>query len=67
MSASFLWLDLQTRRRIHQLAHDCYLDQERQFLAEDFINGCVLCKGPSAANCPSAEIKGDSGTEAKLT
>jgi len=38
MSASFLWLDCRRRKRIHQLAHDYYLDQERRFLAEDFIN-----------------------------
>jgi hypothetical protein len=60
-----LWLDLRTRKRIHKLACDYAIDQERRFQEEGFSNGCGLCKNPIASNPTSAETKGDSGIEPK--
>jgi hypothetical protein len=59
-----LWLDLQTRKRIHQLANDHGIDQESQFLVEGFRNDCELCKSPAPT---SIEKKGDRGTDTKRT
>jgi hypothetical protein len=59
-----LWLDLQTRKRIHQLAHDHGIDQESQFLVEGFRNNCELCKSRAPT---STEKKGDRGTDAMRT
>jgi hypothetical protein len=50
-----LWLDLRTRKRIHNLAHDYAIDQESRSQRACFGNGCELCKSfPSPA-----EKKGD--------
>jgi hypothetical protein len=58
-----LWLDLSTRKRIHNLTHDYAIDQESRFQQACFGNGCELCK-----NSPSpAEKKGDSGIKSKQT
>jgi hypothetical protein len=62
-----LWLDLRTRKRIHQLAHDHGIDQESQFQGAGFGNNCELCKNPEASNPGSAETKEDSGTSPKRT
>jgi hypothetical protein len=39
-----LWLDLRTRKRIHNLAHDYAIDQESRSQQACFGNGCELCK-----------------------
>jgi len=57
-----LWLDLRTRTRIHQLAHDHGIDQENQFHTEGFGNNCALCKS-SASNPAAAETKEDIGID----
>jgi hypothetical protein len=57
-----LWLDLRTRKRIHNLAHDYAIDQESRFLEEGFGNGCQLCKN---SNSSAAEAKEDSGIKSK--
>jgi len=62
-----LSLDLRTRKRIHNLAHDCAIDQGDQFQEEDFRSGCELCQNPGGPNPASAEMKGDSGIESKPT
>ena len=59
-----LWLDVRTRKRIHNLAHDHAIDQERRFLEQGFANGCELCKNSTPS---SAEKKGDSGIQSKQT
>ena len=60
MSASFLWLDLQKEEAIDEI-----LREEPPFLIQVVIMSMCSLQGPSAPNCPSAEIKGDSGTEAR--
>jgi hypothetical protein len=60
-----LWLDLRTRKRIHNLAHDYAIDQGDQFQEEDFRSGCELCQNPRGPKPASAEMKGDSGIESK--
>jgi len=60
-----LSLDLRTRKRIHNLAHDYAIDQGDQFQEEDFRSGCELCQNPGGPNPASAEMKGDSGIESK--
>jgi hypothetical protein len=60
-----LWLDLRTRKRIHNLGHDYAIDQESQFQEETFGNGCGLCKNPVGSNPGSIETKGDSAIESK--
>ena len=60
-----LWLDLRTRKRIHNLAHDYAIDQGDQFQVEDFRSGCELCQNAGGPNPTSAEKKGDSGIESK--
>jgi len=60
-----LWLDLRTRKRIHNLAHDYAIDQGDQFQEEDFHSGCELCQNAGGPNPTSAEKKGDSGIESK--
>jgi hypothetical protein len=60
-----LWLDLRTRKRIHDLAHDCMIDRESQFQEEAFGNGCGLCMKPADSNPGSIETKADSGIESK--
>ena len=57
-----LWLDVRTRKRIHNLAHDHAIDQERRFLEQGFANGCELCKNSKPA---PAEKKGDSEAKSK--
>jgi len=42
-----LWLDLRTRKRIHNLAHSYAIDQESQFQEDAFGNECGLCKNPA--------------------
>jgi hypothetical protein len=59
-----LWLDLRTRKRIHNLAHDYAIDQESQFQEETFGNGCGLCRNPGS-NPSSIETKGDSRIASK--
>jgi hypothetical protein len=39
-----LWLDLRTRKRIHNLAHDYAIAQGGQFHEDGFGEGCDLCK-----------------------
>ena len=58
-----LWLDLRTRKRIHNLAHDYAIGQESRFLEKRFGNGCELCTN---SNPNPAETKGDRGIESKL-
>ena len=53
-----LWLDKGTRTRIHNLAHAYAIDQENQFQAEGFGDGCELCKKSTASNPPSTARKG---------
>jgi hypothetical protein len=60
-----LWLDLRTRKRIHNLAHDYAIDQGNQFQQEDFRSGCELCQNPGGPNPASAGMKGDSGIKSK--
>jgi hypothetical protein len=60
-----LWLDLRTRKRIHNLAHDYAIDQGDQFQQEDFRSGCDLCQNPGGPNPASADMKGDSGIESE--
>jgi len=60
----FLWLDLRTRERIHTLAHDYAIVQGSQFSNEDSRSGCELCS-KTESQPPSAEKKGDSGSESK--
>ena len=57
-----LWLDLETRKRIHNLAHAYAIDQENLFQEEGFVDGCELCKN---SNPSAAETKGDSEIEPK--
>jgi hypothetical protein len=59
-----LWLDLRTRKRIHNLAHDYAIDQESQFQEETFGNGCGLCRNPGS-NPSSIKTKGDSRIASK--
>jgi hypothetical protein len=54
-----LWLDLRTRKRIHQLAHDNELDQASQF------QDCELCKKPVTSKPDSAENTEDSRISSK--
>jgi hypothetical protein len=61
-----LLLDLRTRKRIHNLAHDYAIDQADQFQTEDFRSGCELCQNLEGPNPASAEMKGDSRIELKL-
>jgi len=53
-----LWLDLRTRKRIHNLAYDNAIN-------EGFRSGCELCRNAGGPNPASAEIKGDSGIKSK--
>ena len=57
-----LWLDLETRKRIHNLARAYGIDQGSQFQGGGFGNGCELCKN---SNPKPAEKKGDSEIESK--
>jgi hypothetical protein len=60
-SGFILWIDLATRKRIHNLAHAYAIDQESQFQVEGFGHGCELCnKTPESS---STEKKGNSATE----
>jgi hypothetical protein len=47
------------------LAHAYAIDQETQFQAEGFGNGCKLCKKSTASNPSFTAKKGDSGIESK--
>ena len=60
-----LWLDLRTRTRIHNLAHDYAIDQGDQFQQEEFRSGCELCQNAGGPKPASAEMKGDRGIESK--
>ena len=60
-----LWLDLRTRKRIHNLAHDYAIDQGDQFQEEDLRSGCELCQNAEGPNPTSTKTKGDSGIESK--
>ena len=60
-----LWLDLRTRKRIHNLAHSYAIDRESQFQEDAFGNGCGLCKNPAGVNASSIETKGDSRIASK--
>jgi len=60
-----LCLDLDSRKRIHNLARAYAIDQETQFQAEGFGNGCELCRKSTASNPSSTAKKGDSGIESK--
>lgn len=60
-----LWLDLETRKRIHKLTHDYGIAQESQFQRKGFGNDYDLCKNPGTWNPASAEPKGVSGSESK--
>jgi len=60
-----LWLDLESRKRIHNLARAYAINQETQFQAEGFGNGCELCKKSTASNPSSTAKKGNSGIKAK--
>jgi len=57
-----LWLDLETRKRIHNLAYAYAIDQENRFQEEGFVDGCELCKN---SNPKPAEKKGDSEIKSK--
>jgi energy-coupling factor transporter ATP-binding protein EcfA2 len=60
-----LWLDVETRKRIHKLAHDHGIDEESMFHGVGFGNECDVCKNQEASNPVSIEMKGVSGTETK--
>jgi len=60
-----LWLDRETRRRIHGLAHAYAIDQESQFQEDAFGRTCDLCKNFGGSNPTSAETKGASGIKSK--
>ena len=50
-----LWLELRTRKRIHQLAHEHGIDQEEWFKEGGFSDNCLLCRELSSADRGSAE------------
>jgi tRNA 2-selenouridine synthase SelU len=54
-----LWLDLETRKRIHNLARAYAIDQESQFQEDGFSSNCDLCKNLGSKSTRT-EIKGDS-------
>jgi hypothetical protein len=58
-----LWLDLDSRKRIHNLAHAYAIDQESQYQEQGFGDGCELCN--NAPKALSTEKKGNSGIESK--
>jgi hypothetical protein len=60
-----LWLDLRTRKRIHNLAHEYAIDQGDRFQEEDFRSGCELCQNAGGPIPACAEMKGDSEIELK--
>jgi hypothetical protein len=60
-----LFLDLRTRKRIHDLAHAYAIDQESRSQDESVGNGCGLCKNAAGLNSSSVETKGNSGIESK--
>ena len=62
-SGFVLWIDLATRKRIHNLAHVYAIGQKNQFQEEGFRRGCELCN--KASQSSSTEKKGNSGTESK--
>lgn len=51
----FLWLDLRTRKGIHNLAHDYAIDQGDQFQEENFLSGCELCRNAGGPNPTSVK------------
>jgi hypothetical protein len=59
------WLGLRTRNRIHMLARDHGIDQEKWFTGEGFASHCDLCKNPGTTNPASDETNGVSGIELK--
>jgi hypothetical protein len=61
-----LALDLETRKRIHKLAHAYGIDQAGQFQQEGFGEDCALCNNPGTSNAAPSETKGVSGTETKM-
>jgi hypothetical protein len=58
-----LFLDLRTRKRIHDLAHAYAIDQESQSQDESVGNRCGLCKNAAGLNSSSVETKENSGIE----
>ena len=64
-SGFVLWLDLRTRKRIHDLAHTYGIDQVNELQEVVFRSGCELCRKPGSPHPGSAETKGDSGIESK--
>jgi len=60
-----LWLDLETRKRIHKKARDHGIDQESRFHEEGFGNECDLCKNQEASTPASTETKEVRGSEKK--
>ena len=64
-SGFILWLDLRTRKRIHDLAHAYAIDQGDELQEEGFRSSCELCRNRGDSNPTSADMKGDSGIESK--
>jgi hypothetical protein len=60
-----LWLDLETRKRIHKKARDYGIDQVSKFRGEGFGNECDLCKNQEASAPASSETKEVRGGEKK--
>jgi hypothetical protein len=58
-----LRLELWTRKRIHKLAHDHWIDQESWFTGEVFAANCPLCKELADGNRNSADSKRDAGAK----
>jgi len=52
-----LWLDLESRKRIHNLARAYAIDRESQFQKQGFGDNCDLCKNLDASNPASTEKK----------
>ena len=60
-----LWLDLESRKRIHNLARAYAIDREGHFQEEGFGDNCDLCKNLQTPNPESTEKKGVSGIRPK--
>jgi hypothetical protein len=52
-----LWLDMESRKRIHNLARAYAIDRESQFQEEGFGDNCDLCKNLDASTPTSTEKK----------
>ena len=60
-----LWVDLDTRRRIHKLVDAYGIDPLGRFRDYRFNRECELCMASEALDSTSTETKGDSGIKSK--